>query len=100
MSPAFQVLDPTASRPDSTLPVASRRQPLAAGAAFGVLHNSKPNADVLLRALSRRLQRDYGLQEHLWYNKKVLGGPGFPSPPDWIDALASGTVAVLAASGD
>jgi hypothetical protein len=93
------VLDPVATRPTGSLPAAARPG-IARGAVFGVISNSKPNASNLLHAVSRRLQDRHGLIEGFFFQKSDIGGWGHPLPAEWIDQLASGTVAVLAASGD
>ena len=71
------------------------------GKTLGVLCNGKPNADKLLGALAQRFVQEHDMADVLWMDKVDLAkGPGDPCPEDLIDRLSSGTVAVLAASGD
>jgi hypothetical protein len=92
-------LSPIGTRRSGSIPPAPRNG-ISRGAIFGVICNSKPNASNLLHAVSRLLQEKHGLVEGFFFEKQVLGGWTRPAAEDWIDELASGAVAVLAASGD
>jgi hypothetical protein len=95
----IEVLDPIARRVSVSIPVA-QRPGISRGATFGVICNSKPNADNLLHAVSRLLQEKHGLVEGYFFEKRYASGYGHPIPEDWSNDLSSGAVAVLAASGD
>ena len=71
------------------------------GQVLGLLSNGKANASPLLEAVAARLDSRYGLAGIIRADKShEASGPGLPAPPDIIDRLASGSVAVLTASGD
>jgi hypothetical protein len=71
------------------------------GKVIGFLSNGKPNSAELLAVIQRRLEARHELGGVVWANKShEASGPGLPAPPDIIDRLSSGVVAVLAASGD
>lgn len=96
----MQVVNPLGTPQAAGAELAASPQSLR-GARLGVLWNGKPNADELLRAVAARLIEGQGMAGMLWLKKGDLAsGPGFPSPQPLIDRLSSGTVAVLAASGD
>lgn len=70
------------------------------GATIGLLSNGKPNSMKLLRAIGSRLVQNHGVNL-IEADKSVEGeGAGDPSPDPLLEKLASGTIAVLAASGD
>lgn len=72
-----------------------------AGKTIGFLSNGKVNSAELLEALQRRTSARYDLGGVVWANKsREAQGPAMPAPPEIIDRLSSGAVAVLAASGD
>lgn len=71
------------------------------GQTIGFLSNGKANSAELLKAVERRLLAKYNLAGVVWANKSIEAeGPGRPAPPEILDRLSSGVVAVLAASGD
>ena len=71
------------------------------GKTIGFLSNGKANSAELLAAVQRRLQAKYDIANVVWANKsREAEGPGRPAPPEIIERLSSGVVAVLAASGD
>jgi hypothetical protein len=71
------------------------------GKVIGFLSNGKPNSAELLSIIQRRIEAKYKLGGVVWANKShEASGPGLPAPPEIIDRLSSGVVAVLAASGD
>lgn len=94
----IRVVDPTRPTLDARGALAPRQAKLRG--TIGLLSNGKPNATMLLQALEERL-RDYGVTEFLWLDKSRNAlGPSQASPEWMIQRLTSGTVAVLAASGD
>jgi hypothetical protein len=96
----MRVVNPIGSlsgAPFSTAPRTGRLR----GGVLGALTNGKPNADVLLEEFATRLQRMLGLSGVMRLDKTAAAaGPGMPAPDWMIERLASGTVAVLTASGD
>lgn len=71
------------------------------GQTIGFLSNGKANSAELLAALQRRIVARHDVAGVVWANKSLEAqGPGMPAPPDIVDRLSSGVVAVLAASGD
>jgi hypothetical protein len=72
-----------------------------AGARLGVLCNGKARSAELLAAVARRCVDRFGVADVVWANKSIEAeGPGRPAPPEILDRMSSGVVAVLAASGD
>ena len=71
------------------------------GQTLGILCNGKAKASELLEAVASRLASRFELAGIVRADKShEASGPGLPAPPDIIDRLASGAVAVLVASGD
>ncbi|MAT03871.1 MAG: hypothetical protein CL424_02350 [Acidimicrobiaceae bacterium] len=71
------------------------------GQTLGILCNGKANASPLLEAVAARLALKFNLAGIIRADKShEASGPGLPAPPEMIDRLASGAVAVLVASGD
>ena len=97
----MRVLDPIAPERDARDKLAPRPR-LEPGARIGLLSNGKPNADVLLDVIHARIAREFPeLGPPLAINKGTEAqGPSNAATEAQYEALASGTVAVLAASGD
>lgn len=84
----------------SSIGLAPRKKSLTGGV-IGLLSNGKPNAHELLDIAFGQLQGRLGPFEAVRYEKHVVAaGSGSASPPWLLDKLASGTVAVIAGSGD
>lgn len=71
------------------------------GKTVGFLSNGKANSAELLGKVEQFLRARHDLAGVVWANKSLEAeGPGKPAPPEILDRLSSGVVAVLAASGD
>lgn len=71
------------------------------GQRLGILCNGKARSAELLAAVAERMVARYDLAGVVWANKTLEAeGPGRPAPPEILERLSSGVVAVLAASGD
>jgi hypothetical protein len=69
------LLDPTGdSGRDTNTTLAPRPQSLK-GLIVGLLDNSKPNGQVILRAVGRELQERYGVREIRMFRKGYFGTP-------------------------
>ena len=67
---ALDLVDPTFELPDQTRRAAPRLESLA-GKRAGFLDNRKDNADVILKRVAERLERDYGTRTTLYRTKIV-----------------------------
>jgi hypothetical protein len=96
-----QVFDPIAAERRDHDQLAPRPV-LSAGARIGLLANGKPNADVLLDVVHSHVAAAFpGLGPPIVLNKGTgAAGPGDAATDAQYEALSSGAVAVLAASGD
>ena len=96
----MRVVNPIGSLSTAPFPTAPRTGSLRGGV-LGALTNGKPNADILLQEVASRLQRSLGLAGVMRLDKTAsAAGQGMPAADWMIERLASGTVAVLTASGD
>jgi hypothetical protein len=96
----MRVVDPMGRPTAGVLPTAERNGKFKGGV-LGTLSNGKPNADVLLDEVAGRLREALGFTEVMHFDKTLQAeGPGMAGPDWMIERLASGTVAVLTASGD
>ena len=69
------LLDPTGdSGRDTNTSLAPRPQSLK-GLTVGLLDNTKPNGQVILRAVGRELQERYGVREIRMFRKGYFGTP-------------------------
>jgi hypothetical protein len=90
----MNVLSPLGVTPDTVKPLA-RRQASLTGLRLGVLDNSKPNADVLLRRVAELLAtRAEGVTLQSWTK------PGSSRPAAMIEEIASSVDVLLTASAD
>jgi hypothetical protein len=100
MDAVMRVLSPLATHSITSDRVA-RRPPTLDDQVIGLMTNGKQNADVLLEAVAEELRTRFALKELRRENKAAGGsGPSQGAPVSMLDRLASGTVAVLVASGD
>jgi len=96
----MRVLSPLPTQSTTSDRVA-RRPPTLDDQVIGLMTNGKQNADVLLEAVAAELRTRFALREPFRANKAASGsGPSQGAPAPMIDRLASGTIAVLVASGD
>ncbi len=77
-----RVYDPTAEPKVASVRLAPRLDSLA-GARVGILDNGKPNADILMLSVAKRLQELHGIREVLKREKPIAG----PPPPDVLADL-------------
>ena len=89
----MDVLSPVRAAPAPSRALAPRR-PLA-GARIGVLDNSKPNADVLLRRLAELLVERHGAASITRWQK-----PGASRPAAAIEEVVAASDLVLTGSAD
>jgi hypothetical protein len=90
----MRVLSPLGAISDTVKPLAARR-PSLNGLRLGVLDNSKPNADVLLRRVAELLAaRAEGVTIRTWIK------PGSSRPAAMIEEIASSVDVLLTASAD
>jgi hypothetical protein len=90
----MHVLSPVRSVSSQWKPLSTRPASLR-GCRVGVLDNSKPNADVLLRRLAELLVERHGAASVTVWRK-----PGSSRPATMIDEVARGSDVVLTGSGD
>lgn len=88
------ILDPTEGPVTQESELVPRLNTLE-GRVLGIINNSKPNSDLLLRGIAERLQKDYRL-EIIWVDKT---NASLPAPPSILEQLKS-CHAVLAGVGD
>jgi hypothetical protein len=91
------ILDPVASRSETTHPIAPRIGTLR-GKTVGLLDNSKQNASVLLDEIGLILQRDHGVERIVRQAKPTAARPG--GYFGVIDPLVEACDAVVNAYGD
>ena len=90
----MKVLSPFGATPDTVTPLAKRPSSLT-GLRVGVLDNSKPNADVLLRRVAELLvARAEGVTIRSWTK------PGSSRPAAVIEEIAASVDVLLTASAD
>jgi hypothetical protein len=90
----MNVLSPLGVTPDTVKPLARRPASLT-GLRLGVLDNSKPNADVLLRRVAEQLAtRAEGVTLQSWTK------PRSSRPAAMIEEIASSVDVLLTASAD
>ncbi len=90
----IEVLDPRGV-PLSTENELAERPPSLNEVRLGILSNSKPNGDLLLRTVQEDLEQRFHLTEVVYHNK----GTSSPAPADVMEELAQCDV-VLNAIGD
>lgn len=90
----MDVLSPIAQPTTEVKPLAPRRADLR-GCRIGILDNSKPNADVLLRRVAERLVERAGAASIRTWPK-----PGASHPAAVIDEVAGAVDVVLTGSAD
>lgn len=90
----IEVLDPRGV-PVSTENELAERPPSLNEVRLGILSNSKPNGDLLLRTLQHELQQRFHFTEVLYRSKET----STPAPVDVMDDLAQCDV-ILNAVGD
>ena len=92
--PITTVLDPTAVTSAIPAALAPRRTSLD-GLVLGLLHNTKPGGDILLRGIADRLSADYQLKGVVQRHKNL------PSvPASFLRAMAEECDVVVAALAD
>lgn len=89
------VLDPTARAQARDIPIASRLDNLK-GKVLGILWNTKPNGDILLRRIQERLSERFHLSDTIWRQKSRAAIPG----TDIIKEFADTVDAVINGPGD
>ena len=95
----MRIIDPRGRGPSDQNSLAPRLQGFRGR--IGFLTNGKPNATKLLQAIEKRFAAHPGVTGFLWLDKsRDAEGPGASSTEWMFQALSSGTIAVLAASGD
>ena len=67
---AMTILDPTSKSSARSAELAPRPSSLD-GLRIGLLHNTKPGGDTLLRTISDQLSRDYKLKSVIWRSKPL-----------------------------
>jgi hypothetical protein len=90
----MDVLSPIAIASIEVKPLAVRRRELR-GCRIGILDNSKPNADVLLRRVAELLAQREGVSAIRTWRK-----PGSSRPATIIDEVAAASDVVLTGSAD
>lgn len=88
------ILDPTAEATAASSSLSSRPKSLK-GLRVGLLHNTKPSGDVILRAIADQLAHDYEIQEVVWYRKPL---PTVPA--SFIREMVSSCDVVITALAD
>lgn len=89
------LLDPTTDdRPQKRL--ATRPESLQ-GKVLGLLWNSKPGGDVLLKGVGAQLASKFGLREVIFRHKDRIGSG---APPETIQELVDNCDAVIISTGD
>jgi hypothetical protein len=90
------LLDPTIGDDCSGKRLATRLKSFE-GKVLGLLWNSKPGGDVLLKGVGARLAATYGLKDVVFRYKDRIGSG---APAETINELVSNCDAVLIATGD
>ena len=90
------LLDPTISEEAGDKQLATRLKSLE-GKVLGLLWNSKPGGDVLLKGVGERLAAKYSLKDVVFRHKDRIGSG---APPETIAELVDACDAVLIATGD
>ena len=92
--PSTTILDPTATISAKAAQLASRPTSLE-GLRIGLLHNTKPGGDILLRTVAARLAQDYKLKGVVWWRKPL---PTVPS--SFVREMTEQCDVVIAALAD
>jgi len=90
------IVDPAGELAGESFALSPRRPDLLKGARIGVLHNSKPNGDVLMNFVVDWLIAEHGVSEVVRVRKQT---PGIPVNEEQLKAL-EGCVAILNGTGD
>lgn len=90
------IVDPAGRLNGGSAALASRRLGEGANGPIGILHNSKQNADILMRELARMLGKKHGIADIVFTAKNV---PGVLVSDEQIESLSHCSV-VLTGSGD
>ncbi len=96
MAKTIVVLDPTAERKISDIPIVPRVRDLN-GKVIGFFWNSKPNGDILLLRIKEQLSQRFLPAETNWYEKEVAA---IAAEDTIIDELVSTSDLVINAIGD
>ena len=88
------ILDPTSKSSARSAELASRPASLL-GLRVGLLHNTKPGGDILLRTIAEQLSRDYSLTSVVWRSKPL---PTIPA--SFVHEMSDQCDVVIAALAD
>jgi hypothetical protein len=91
VSEMMAVLDPTAGAKAKDIPIAPRLEDLN-GKVIGLLWNTKPNGDILLRRIAERLCKKYHLSNTIWRQKPgaaMSAGPIIQEFSETVDAVVN-----------
>ncbi|HEX2170879.1 MAG TPA: hypothetical protein VHL09_00335 [Dehalococcoidia bacterium] len=91
----YDLVDPTREQPEQGRRIAPRLASLA-GKRVGILDNRKDNADVILKRVAERLERDCGTRTALYRTKVVYSRRAEPA---MLDELAAECDLVITAVG-
>jgi hypothetical protein len=91
---AMTILDPTSKSSARSAELASRPASLD-GLRLGLLHNTKPGGDILLRTIADRLAADYKLKAVSWRQKPL---PTIPA--SFVQEMAEQCDVVVTALAD
>jgi hypothetical protein len=86
------VLDPTARAQARDIPIASRADNLN-NKVLGIIWNTKPNGDILLRRIQERLSERFHLSDTIWRQKSgaaMSGGDIIREFGETVDAVING----------
>lgn len=90
------IVDPAGTVGRGSAQLAERGLGRGASGPIGILHNSKQNADVLMRHLARMLGEKHGIADVVFAGKNV---PGVSVSDEQVESLSHCSV-VLTGSGD
>jgi hypothetical protein len=91
---SMTILDPTSKSSARSAELATRPSSLD-GLRVGLLHNTKPGGDILLRTIADKLSRDYKLKSIVWRQKPL---PTVPA--SFVHEMTEQVDVVIAALAD
>ena len=93
---SITVYNPSSKPAPEVLKTATRKTTLKGGI-LGIIDNSKPNSDIVLKRVADQLTARFEVNEVIWSRKQPAG---LPSTDDEIQTLAKKCSFVLAGVGD
>ena len=93
---SITIYNPSSKPVPKVLKTASRKTPLK-GSILGIIDNSKPNSDTVLKRVAEKLNSQFDVKEIVWSKKPTAS---LPITNDEIQKLARKCDFVLAGVGD